>query len=73
MINYRLGPLGYLAHPELTSESPQHASGNYGLLDQVAALKAFNDLINQASTLHIPVMNQNRFMYFIGYFDQMKR
>jgi para-nitrobenzyl esterase len=38
-INYRLGPLGYLAHPELTSESPQHASGNYGVLDQIAALK----------------------------------
>ncbi len=38
-INYRLGPLGFLAHPELTAESPQHASGNYGLLDQLAALK----------------------------------
>jgi para-nitrobenzyl esterase len=31
--------LGFLAHPELTAESPHHASGNYGLLDQVAALK----------------------------------
>src|SRR6185369_4529981 len=38
-INYRLGPLGYLAHPELTSESPEHSSGNYGVLDQIAALK----------------------------------
>src|SRR6266404_3557411 len=38
-INYRLGPLGYLAHPELTSESPRHSSGNYGVLDQIAALK----------------------------------
>ena len=38
-LNYRLGPLGYLAHPELTAESPQHASGNYGVLDQIAALK----------------------------------
>ena len=38
-INYRLGPLGYLAHPELTNESPQHSSGNYGVLDQIAALK----------------------------------
>lgn len=37
-INYRLGPLGFLAHPELTAESPEHASGNYGLLDQLAAL-----------------------------------
>ncbi len=38
-INYRLGPLGYLAHPELTAESPQRSSGNYGVLDQIAALK----------------------------------
>jgi para-nitrobenzyl esterase len=38
-INYRLGPLGFLAHPELTAESPQHAAGNYGLLDQIAALQ----------------------------------
>jgi para-nitrobenzyl esterase len=37
-INYRLGVLGFLAHPELTAESPRHASGNYGLLDQIAAL-----------------------------------
>lgn len=38
-INYRLGPLGYLAHPELTAESANGASGNYGFLDQVAALE----------------------------------
>jgi para-nitrobenzyl esterase len=37
--NYRLGVLGFLAHPELTAESPHHASGNYGFLDQVAALR----------------------------------
>ena len=36
---YRLGPLGFLALPELTRESPDHASGDYGLLDQIAALK----------------------------------
>jgi para-nitrobenzyl esterase len=36
--NYRLGPLGFLAHPELTAESPQHASGNYAILDHIAAL-----------------------------------
>ena len=36
--NYRVGPLGFLAHPELTQESPNRASGNYGLLDQLAAL-----------------------------------
>jgi para-nitrobenzyl esterase len=38
-INYRLGPLGFLAHPELTAESAHKSSGNYGLLDQIAALK----------------------------------
>ncbi len=38
-INYRLGALGYMAHPELTAESPNHSSGNYGFLDQVAALE----------------------------------
>lgn len=37
-LNYRLGVFGFLAHPELTKESPQHASGNYALLDQIAAL-----------------------------------
>ena len=37
--NYRLGIFGYFAHPDLTKESPNHSSGNYGFLDQVAALK----------------------------------
>lgn len=37
--NYRLGPLGFLAHPALTAESPHRASGNYGLMDQIAALQ----------------------------------
>jgi para-nitrobenzyl esterase len=37
--NYRLGVFGFLAHPELTAESPSHASGNYAILDHVAALK----------------------------------
>jgi para-nitrobenzyl esterase len=38
-VGYRLGVFGFLAHPELTAESPNHSSGNYGLLDQIAALK----------------------------------
>jgi para-nitrobenzyl esterase len=38
-INYRLGVLGYLAHPALSAESPQGVSGNYGLLDQIEALR----------------------------------
>ncbi|MBV9927935.1 MAG: carboxylesterase family protein [Acidobacteria bacterium] len=38
-LNYRLGLFGFFAHPELSKESTQHASGNYGLLDQAAALR----------------------------------
>jgi para-nitrobenzyl esterase len=38
-INYRLGPLGWLAHPELSRENPEGLSGNYGLLDQIEALR----------------------------------
>jgi para-nitrobenzyl esterase len=38
-INYRLGELGFLAHPAFAAESPDGASGNYGLLDQQAALR----------------------------------
>ncbi|MEI6841630.1 MAG: carboxylesterase family protein [Methanomicrobiales archaeon] len=37
--NYRLGPLGFLAHPDLDNESAKNVSGNYGILDQVAALQ----------------------------------
>jgi para-nitrobenzyl esterase len=37
--NYRLGILGFLAHPALTAETPDHASGDYGLMDQQAALR----------------------------------
>jgi para-nitrobenzyl esterase len=38
-IAYRLGVLGFLAHPDLSAESPNKVSGNYGLLDQIEALK----------------------------------
>ena len=38
-VNYRLGVFGFMAHPELTKESPHHSSGNYGLLDLTAALR----------------------------------
>ena len=44
-LNYRLGVLGYLAHPELTAESPHGSSGNYGLLDQIEALRWVHDNI----------------------------
>jgi len=38
-LNYRLGPFGFMAHPAFAAESPNHSSGNYGLLDQIAALQ----------------------------------
>ena len=38
-IAYRVGPFGFLAHPDLDRESPAHASGTYGLMDQIAGLK----------------------------------
>ncbi len=37
--NYRMGIFGFLTHPELAAESPDHATGNYGLMDAVAALR----------------------------------
>ncbi|WP_454760263.1 carboxylesterase/lipase family protein [Caulobacter segnis] len=44
-INYRLGLLGYFAHPALSAESPRKLSGNYGLLDQIEALRWVRDNI----------------------------
>ena len=43
--NYRLGVFGYMAHPGLTHESSHHAAGNYGLMDQIAALRWIHDNI----------------------------
>ena len=43
--NYRLGPLGFLAHPALTAESQHGSSGNYGILDHVATLQWVRDNI----------------------------
>ena len=45
-INYRLGMFGFMAHPELSAESPDGVSGNYGLLDQIAALEWVRDNIS---------------------------
>jgi len=46
-INYRLCIFGFFSHPELTAESPHHSSGDYGLLDQLAALEWVRDNIGQ--------------------------
>jgi para-nitrobenzyl esterase len=44
-MSYRLGIFGFFSHPELTAESPHHASGNYSLMDQGAALQWVRDNI----------------------------
>jgi para-nitrobenzyl esterase len=44
-LSYRLGTFGFFSHPELTAESPNHASGNYALMDQTAALRWVRDNI----------------------------
>jgi para-nitrobenzyl esterase len=46
-LNYRLGLLGFFAHPALAAESPNHSTGNYGLLDQLAALRWVRENIEQ--------------------------
>jgi para-nitrobenzyl esterase len=46
-VNYRLSVFGFFAHPELTKESAHHASGNYGLMDQIAAIKWVHDNISK--------------------------
>lgn len=45
--NYRLGALGFMSHPALTKESPNNASGNYGLMDQQAVLQWVQNNINR--------------------------
>ena len=45
--NYRGTPLGMMGHPELTSESPHHASANYGILDEIAALNWIHENISR--------------------------
>ena len=45
-VNYRLGIFGYYAHPALSGESEERVSGNYGLLDQIAALTWVRDNIS---------------------------
>jgi para-nitrobenzyl esterase len=45
--NYRVGPFGFFAHPEISAEDPEHATGNFGLLDQIEALKWVKKNISQ--------------------------
>lgn len=60
-INYRLGVLGFLALPALTAESEHHSSGNYGLLDQIAALQWLKQNIRAfgGDPLHVAIAGQS--------------
>ena len=45
--NYRVGPFGFFAHPEISAEDPEHATGNWGMLDQIEAMKWVRKNIEQ--------------------------
>ncbi|MDR1203827.1 MAG: carboxylesterase family protein [Tannerellaceae bacterium] len=60
-INYRLGIFGFLVHPELSKESTNSVAGNYGILDQIAALKWIRNNIRQfgGDPLNITIFGQS--------------
>jgi para-nitrobenzyl esterase len=59
--NYRVGPFGFMAHPDLTAESEHQASGNYGLMDQLAALHWVKDNIRGfgGDPTHVAIAGQS--------------
>lgn len=68
-INYRVGALGFLAHPELTAESTYNSSGNYGLLDQIEALKWVNKNIAEfgGDPSNVTIAGQSAGAFSINY------
>jgi para-nitrobenzyl esterase len=68
-INYRLGVFGFLAHPDLTKESPHHASGNYGLMDQLYALRWVQENISSfgGDPHHVTIFGESAGATSIGY------
>ncbi|KAL4923080.1 carboxylesterase/lipase family protein [Aspergillus undulatus] len=60
-LNYRLGVLGFMAHPDLSAESPHNSSGNYGVLDMISALEWVHEEIRQfgGNPDHITVGGQS--------------
>lgn len=68
-INYRLGVFGWLAHPGLSAESPEAISGNYGLLDQIAALTWVRDNIGAfgGDAKNVTVMGESAGALSISY------
>ncbi|MBI2795629.1 MAG: carboxylesterase family protein [Gemmatimonadetes bacterium] len=68
-INYRLGALGFLAHPALSAESPQGISGNYAFLDQVAALRWVRENIAAfgGDPDNVTIFGESAGAYSVGY------
>lgn len=68
-INYRVGVFGFFSHPELTDQSPNHASGNQGLLDQVAALQWVHDNIAAfgGNPNNVTISGQSAGAFSVGY------
>jgi para-nitrobenzyl esterase len=60
-INYRLGVFGYFSHPELVAESGDSSAGNYGVLDQISALKWVQDNLAAfgGATANVPVFGES--------------
>lgn len=67
-INYRLGAFGFLAYPGLTAESPHHSSGNYGILDQIAALRWVKENIRAfgGSPNNVTIWGQSAGAFSVG-------
>ena len=67
--NYRLGMFGFLAHPELSAESPHHVSGNYALLDQIAALGWVKANIGKfgGDPANVTISGQSAGSYSVGF------
>jgi para-nitrobenzyl esterase len=68
-INYRLGILGFFSHPELCAESPDGVSGNYGLMDQIAALRWVRDNIAAfgGDPANVTIMGQSAGAFSVGF------
>ena len=59
--------------PTFTDEELQDAFNLKRLQDAQAALDAYLDIVQKAQSLHIPILNQNRFLYYVGYYEQARR
>ncbi len=72
-INYRVGVFGFLAHPELSAESPDHTSGNYALLDMVAALQWVQENIEQfgGDPANVTIAGQSAGAFAVNYLTVM--